>query len=385
MVSRAHPIARALPVLFALYFSVVLGSLAIAAPAVATATEEIDGETPCPPPADSINESCPEIRVQKIADADAIAAGDLASFHILIWNEGQATASNVDFRDSVPQGLDWSFDIVSDHEAASCESSSDPDGTIGISCRFRELEPSSMEAGIDIHVFASTDREDCGLLVNTASVDADNHDEVSSTDEITVSCPTPTLVIDKVADTDLITITGPNQELVASPAVVTWTLTYVMTNGPVSNAIIRDALPAGFVFLDASDGGTLVDGTVTWTFATLAESGSVTFRTAVDPETISRIAPTVNVAVIESDDTAEDESQDSVSVSVEPPPLGGTPAPSPRADNPSPTPKPSLPNTAVVIDADADRLPPPIEVFGASLIALGALALTKLRTPTRRQ
>ena len=65
--------------------------------------------------------------------------------------------------------------------------------------------------------------------------------------------------------------------------------------------------PAGFEFLDASDGGQLVDGVVTWTFATLTESGSVTFRTTVDPETISRAAPTVNMAVIDSDETAPDE------------------------------------------------------------------------------
>ena len=54
--------------------------------------------------------------------------------------------------------------------------------------------------------------------------------------------------------------------------------------------------PIGFEFLDASDGGHLVAGVVTWTFPTLTESGSVTFRTTVDPETISRVAPTVNVA-----------------------------------------------------------------------------------------
>ena len=142
-------------------------------------------------------------------------------------------------------------------------------------------------------------------------------------DDSTVIVRVPTLVIDKVADTELITITGPNDALVATPSVVTWTLTYTLTNGPVTNAVITDEVPAGFEFLDASDGGEFVDGVVTWTFPTLTESGSVTFRTTVDPETISRVAPTVNMAVIDSDETAPDDGQDSVTVVVEPPPKGG--------------------------------------------------------------
>ncbi len=64
----------------------------------------------------------------------------------------------------------------------------------------------------------------------------------------------PTLVLDKVASTELITITGPNDAMVASPSVVTWTLTYTLANGPVTNAVITDEIPVGFEFLDASDG-----------------------------------------------------------------------------------------------------------------------------------
>ncbi len=77
-------------------------------------------------------------------------------------------------------------------------------------------------------------------------------------DESTVTPRVPTLVIDKVADTEFITITGPNDALVATPSVVTWTLTYTLANGPVTNAVITDEVPVGFEFLDASDGGQLV-------------------------------------------------------------------------------------------------------------------------------
>jgi hypothetical protein len=173
----------------------------------------------------------------------------------------------------------------------------------------------------------------------------------------------------------VITITGPDNALVADPSVVTWTLTYTLANGPVTNAVITDEVPEGFEFLDASNGGQLINGVVTWTFPTLTESGSVTFRTTVDPETISRVAPTVNVAVIDSDETAPDDGEDSVTVVVEPPPLGGTP-----------TPKPSLPDTAAGIGPDGEPITVPVELLvGIFLSSLGAMALANVRARNRRR
>jgi len=194
-------------------------------------------------------------------------------------------------------------------------------------------------------------------------------------DDSTVDVRVPSLLVDKTASTESITISGPNDDLVATPSIVTWTITWTLTDGPVTNAVISDEIPAGFVFLDASDGGLLVDGEVTWTFATLSESGSVTFRTTVDPETISRVAPTVNVAVIDSDETEPDEGQDSVTVEVEAPPLGGTP-----------TPKPSLPDTAAGFGVNGEPITVPVELLVALFIgSLGAMALANVKARGRRR
>jgi fimbrial isopeptide formation D2 family protein/uncharacterized repeat protein (TIGR01451 family) len=194
-------------------------------------------------------------------------------------------------------------------------------------------------------------------------------------DTSTVVVRVPTLVIDKAADAEVITISGPNNALVATPSVVTWTLTYTLTNGPVTNAVITDEIPDGLVFLDASNGGQLVNGVVTWNFPTLTTSGSVTFRTTVDPDEISRLAPTVNVAVIDSDETPEDDGQDSVRVTVVPPPLGG-----------NPTPKPSVPNTAAAIGLNGAPVTVPVELLVALFLgSLGALALANVRARERRR
>jgi fimbrial isopeptide formation D2 family protein len=191
-------------------------------------------------------------------------------------------------------------------------------------------------------------------------------------DDSTVTVRVPTLVVDKTASTATITISTEDDELVADPEIVTWTLTWTLTDGPVTNATISDEIPVGFEFLDASDGGALIAGEVVWTFATLDESGSVTFRTTVDPETISRVGPTVNVAVIDSDETEPDEGEDSVTVVVEPPVLVGNP-------------RPSLPNTAAGFGINGEPVTIPVELLVALFLgSLGALALANVKARNRR-
>ena len=175
----------------------------------------------------------------------------------------------------------------------------------------------------------------------------------------------PTLVIDKVADAEVIEIADDT----ATPSIVTWTLTYTLTNGPVHNAVITDEIPAGFVFLDAANGGIETGGTVTWTFAELTASGSVSFRTTVDVDTISRTGATVNTATIVSDDTAPDDGEDSVTVTDEGT-LGGNPTPTP--------PTPDLPDTAL-----GDFGPMPATIL--SLLLLGSLAALAYVRVTRRR
>ena len=459
----------------------------------------------------SIIVECPGLNIVKTADANPIDAGQTARFTIHFWNAGPGDALDVLFEDELPAGLDWQWEIVSDHDPENCASSATDEGTIAISCTFDVLAPSSMADGVVIAVWAETERSDCGVLVNTAFVDARNNPGPRLSDDasITVGCPAiglekendavssvlpgetvtytltltvddpirddgvardvfvsdllpiglenptaisdggvydagnheivwelgdlpegaytltyqatvadgvangeelvnaaaaispnsqcpdfetlgpeceddsivivrvPSLVIDKSASAEVITISGPANALVAAPAVVTWTLTYTLTDGPVTNAVVTDELPAGLDYVagSASDGGTFADGVLTWTFPMLLESGSVTFQTAVDPETISRSAPTVNVALISSDQTPEDTGQDEIRVVVQPPVLGGTP-----------TPRPSVPDTAMGVGPGGQPVTVPIElVAGLFIWSLGALAFANVRAVQRRR
>ncbi|MEP6680797.1 MAG: SpaA isopeptide-forming pilin-related protein [Chloroflexota bacterium] len=204
---------------------------------------------------------------------------------------------------------------------------------------------------------------------------AEDTEDASFIDTLISAPLVPNLVIDKAASVDQITISGAVGSETASPSSVTWTLTYTLTNGPVDNAVITDVVPTGFTFVSASNGGTLGgDGkTVTWDLGTLSASGSVTLVTSVDVATISRSAPTVNTATIDSDQTEPDNGQDSVTVRVNAPPLAG---------NPTPTPAGQVPNTAMGPIGSAPTVLLALVLLGS----LGGLAWTnRARTSRRRR
>jgi hypothetical protein len=197
------------------------------------------------------------------------------------------------------------------------------------------------------------------------------------TDDSTVTVRVPTLVIDKAADTDGVHFVFDEEGnvLSATPEQVTWTLTYTLTNGPVTDAVITDPLPEYLTFVSASDGGAYDDATrtITWELGTLTESGSVTFVTTVDPDA-PETEPIVNVATIVSNETPADEGEDSIIVTSE------------SVQGSTSTPAPSVPDTALVPGLDGQPLSIPVELMVfAFLASLGALAYANVRAVRRRR
>ena len=330
-----------------------------------------------PPATATILVSCPEIDLDKENDAvGSVLPGTTVEYTLTLTvsDEGleNGEATDVVVVDKLPIGIEDPA-LISDggvYDAA----------THRITWDLGDLGEGTYELTYQSTV--ADDVENGEELVNAAEATSPNSQcpdsenvQPECEDESTVTPRVPTLIIDKLADAEVITISGPNDALVADPSVVTWTLSYTLTNGPVTNAVITDEIPVGFEFLDASDGAELIDGVVTWTFLTLTESGSVTFRTTVDPETISRTGPTVNTAVIDSDETAPDDGEDSVTVVVEPPPLGGNP---PK--------EPTVPDTAVIPGPNGEPITVPVELLAVVFLgSLGAVALANVRARSRRR
>jgi hypothetical protein len=126
---------------------------------------------------------------------------------------------------------------------------------------------------------------------------------------------------------------------------VTWTLTYTLRQGPVTNAVITNLLPEFVTLVSASHGGVYnrASRVVRWELGALSASGSVRIVTVVDPEA-PETAPIVNVATIASDQTAEAVARDAIRV-IAGAQLGGNP-PSP------PSAPPTVPDTALAAGRD---------------------------------
>jgi uncharacterized repeat protein (TIGR01451 family) len=323
-------------------------------------------------PSDDVTVECPGLNISKVADNGEIVAGDIASYTIMVWNAGPGTAFGASWSDDLPHGVSWSIDLQNPDNDDACASSIDSEGNQGASCTFGDLLAGESKT---IVVSGLTDREDCAGLENTAFAFASNDDTVQASARIDVRCPE--LVIDKAADTEVVHfVFDPDGNLKSvDPEQVTWTLTYTLTDGPVTNAVITDPLPDFLVFVSASDGGVYDDATrtITWNLGDLTVDGSdsVSFVTTVDPDA-PETDPIVNVASIVSNETPKDDGEDSIRVTSESE-LGG-----------NPTPTPSVPNTAVVFGPDGQPISIPVELLVLVFFgSLGVLAFANVRAVRR--
>lgn len=119
----------------------------------------------------------PDLAVSKTPDDGVVDPGEAASFTIAVENAGPGAAEGVTLEDSLPGDLAWR----EDPDVDGCEIS---DGT-ELSCEFGELDAGETAS---VTVSADTTSANCGVLDNTATASADNHEPVSDSGAIEVRC-----------------------------------------------------------------------------------------------------------------------------------------------------------------------------------------------------
>jgi len=322
----------------------------------------------------SITVKCPEVSIVKSNDQPApVLPGTVVSYtlHVTV---SDGPADDVVVVDTLPLGLDDPTSISNGGVWDDTDRTITWDLGDGVANGVHDL---TYQAAV------SLDAEQGDELTNVAIVTSSNSqcpDEetlaAECEDDSSVEVRVPTLLIDKAADVELITKTLDLQGNVIDidPEVVTWTLTYTLTNGPVTNASITDPIPAGLTYVNgsASNGGVYNAGTktLTWTFPVLSASGFVTFQTTVNQD--APVGTIENVTTIESDETPSDEGKDSIRI-VEDQELGGTG-----------TPAPSIPNTALSLPRSDGSMA--ALLFGIVLMAaLGGLAYANVVAVRRRR
>ncbi len=198
----------------------------------------------------------PALTVLKTADAATVSAGEDIGFNITVSNGGPGTAFGVTLTDPLPSGdgITWSIDSANSDAGCAIETNSTT-GDQTLDCAFGDL---ASNASVSVHITSPTDpsSEACvgGVYENTATADATNHAEVTSTDTITVECPD--LAITKTANPVGPVNAGDN---VGFDIVVT-------NNGPgiARDVTLTDPLPnqTGLSWAFAANGNPDVDGTL---------------------------------------------------------------------------------------------------------------------------
>ena len=181
----------------------------------------------CPPPPPA------NLHIAKTANpAGPVAVGSPIGFDISINNSGAGPAADVTIHDALPAGanLDWSLSPAFPGCAIT--------GAVGsekLDCSFTSVAAGASRG--PIHVTSPTGPADCGVIDNTATVDASNDDAKSNGATVTVQCPDVSVV--KTPDAGTVNA-GDNA-----------VFTMVVTNagpGSATNVTLSDPLPAGYVW-----------------------------------------------------------------------------------------------------------------------------------------
>lgn len=143
-----------------------------------------------------ISVHCPFLSYLKTSDQSTVSASQPIGFTITMTNIGDAVATDATLTDPLPDepGLNWTIDGGTG--AADCAISNG-----SLDCGFGDLEPA---ASVAVHISSPTTPESCGIIENTAYLDASNTATGQASAEIIVNCSD--IIVTKTASLATITV-----------------------------------------------------------------------------------------------------------------------------------------------------------------------------------
>jgi uncharacterized repeat protein (TIGR01451 family) len=172
--------------------------------------------------------NCPNLTIQKTADAPLVDSGNNIGFTITVSNTGAGVAKSATLNDPLPTGagIAWSINPAYGGQ-----------GTCGISantlsCAFGDLAP---QASVSIHITSGTTVDTpCTTYTNVASAQASNNPVVHASASTTLQCPA--LHIMKTADAPTVNSGDP----------IGFTITVSNSGAGSANGVtLTDPLPGG--------------------------------------------------------------------------------------------------------------------------------------------
>jgi uncharacterized repeat protein (TIGR01451 family) len=185
----------------------------------------------------AVNVVSPALKLAKTAPAEVILC-DNWPVKLVVSNDGTGTARNVVVRDPLPAGVTF-------------------EGKNAIEWNVGDLRGGGSQ---ERTFMVKADK--VGSYPNTASATAEGL--TANSNSTTTVVKAPALAIDKVC---------PDKLYIGRP--VRYTIKVTNTgNAPANNTVVRDAVPAGLSFGNATEGGSLQGGAVVWNLGTLAPGQS---------------------------------------------------------------------------------------------------------------
>ena len=241
----------------------------------------------------AITVNCAQITIAKTADTGTVSAGDQIGFTVTVTNNGAGKAYDVSVSDLLPAGFTWTISPASAGWAIN-----------GAYLTYYAAQMASSGTS-SVHIVATSDAADCGVVTNTAYVTTSNDGSGSASDHVTILCPD--IHVDKSAD---------NSPISAGD---TASYTITVTNdgkGIARDVTLADVLPAGITWSDNSDACTIADGTLSCDFGDLESgaSASVTVSGTTSAAVCGNLPNTATAAA--SNESAEDAQDNSDSATI---------------------------------------------------------------------
>jgi uncharacterized repeat protein (TIGR01451 family)/fimbrial isopeptide formation D2 family protein len=265
---------------------------------------------------DSTSVRCPEIDLDKSHnDADGIVGQGQTVTYTLDVSVAEGPVTNAVVTDELPVGQTY-VDGSQSSNPAETSFQVTADGRT-LTWTYASLDDAGAVITYDVTIDADAP---IGDQVNVAEVCVSEVPDCESDDELV---SVPALTIDKSFTGNTAGTLIDGTPLAKVGDVLTYTLAYDLTGGPVNNGVITDTIPEGLTYVDgsATDNAefTFVDyddatRTLTWTAPIVSADDSVTYQVTVDADSFELPQPLVNVATIESDETPLDDDTAEVGV-----------------------------------------------------------------------
>jgi uncharacterized repeat protein (TIGR01451 family) len=237
----------------------------------------------------------PDVKVTKSASSSSVNSGDSVTFTLTASNVGDATATNVQIKDT----FDPSLTITSVPNACSTSGQT-------VTCSVGDL---AKGASTSVSITVKTTPASCPSVSNHATVSASNEanaqtgNNTSNTVKVDVICPNPDVTIRKSSD-------APSGG-VAPGDRFTYTVTVESVGGATAkDVVVRDSVPAGLTIVSATSPCSVSGQNVTCALGDMAGGSKTTVQITVEATDSACPDVTNRATVSASNEPADNQGND---------------------------------------------------------------------------